>query len=436
MVAAMKGPSSMQKSGRGRTGVSAQTMWARLDLVGITLLIVANLVMVSGLGVLFLAKDLAVLGGLQLALILIYGVVGVMRGRALPLLIAGALTIYMMFQTALFHELAGGEINFNAALLYLMLLTFLPFSITRLPLGIIFRIILICAVVYAAIYVLFNPLITSSDIDVSRLVLETDGVRDRRVFLAFQWALFVVLLGIFYVRDRMLLGSALIILGAAAIILANSRMLSVLSIPVVLAAVFSLFKPNARRLLAWGFAVTYLVLVLVIMWGFADNDWNAYSFIAQDNSGTARFLQFQDAAKVIKGHELFGVGIAPTADDLHYFIRPTRPFFAVDLGTAGVFFEFGLLGALLFMAYTVLCIVAIPTDDTTQVPASRALTFATIHAGFSGFFATSLLGTSATIFGALTVGLWLKGGYFTKSSSRFPRAEVNPSVTFLSAHGS
>lgn len=417
-----------------RTGVSAVLMWARIEVAAITLLIVANLGMTSGIFLPFLPNDLQILGGTQLAVILLYAVVAITRGHAVPLLFAGGVAGCLLLSTILFHEIAGGEINFNAALSYLLILGFLPFCETRLPLGLVLRIMLIVAGAYVLIYVLCNQLIIANVANQPRLVLESDGARDRRVLLAFQWALFIFLTGLFIVRDRSWLGGGMMLFGAAAIYLSNSRMLTALAVPVALAAVIGMVEPKSRKPLAWGIAVIYVLLALVTLWGYADPNWNAYGLLTGDNSGNARFLEFQDAVTTIKGHELFGIGIAPTPDDLHYFIRPTRPFFAADLGTAGIFFQFGLVGALIFMAYSVLCIVSIPDEGTGQTPVSRALTYATIHAGFAGFFATSLFGASGTMFGALTFGLWLKGGYFRRQETRRSDPKVDPGITSLYAY--
>lgn len=423
--------------GRGaRTGVSALLVWAYIEVAAMSVMIVASLGMTSGIFVPLLPNDVSILGGAQLAVIAFYAVVAFRRGHIVPLLIAVFVAGYMLLSTIVFRELAGGKINFNATLSYLLILCFLPFCETRLPLGLLLRIMLTVAASYLVIYVLLNNVIIANVVNEPRLVLESDGERDRRVLLAFQWALFPLLTGMFMMRDRALPALALIGFGATAIFLSNSRMLTALAVPIVLTALIGMYAPRSRKPLAWCLAAAFLMLSLIILWGYADHNWNAYGFIARDASGTARFLEFQDAVTAIRGHELFGIGIAPTPDDLHYFIRPTRPFFAADLGTAGVFFQFGLIGAVLFMAYTVLCMVAIPADDASQTPVSRALTYATMHAGLAGFFATSLFGGSGNVFGALTIGLWLKGGYFIRREARGRSPTIDPGVTRLYAYAS
>lgn len=384
-----------------------------VEIAAITSLVLANLFMVSGLLSATLEKDIAILGGFQIAIILGYSVVSVVRGHAVPLVIAVALAIYLVFQTFLFREISGAPININATLTTFTLLLFIPLYETRLPLGTILRIVTITAVSYIVLYVALNGVIIDLVKNQPRLVLETDGERDRRVFLAFSWALYVLFLGLFSFKARPIVGGLLMAVAAAAIVLANSRLAMTLTLPVLLAAIVGIFAPGSRRVAAWIFAAAFVMISLIIMWGYADPNWNAYSYIARDASGTARFFEFQDAVKAIKGHELFGVGIAPSGEDLDYFIRPTRPFFVVDLGTAGMFFQFGLFGVILFMAWSVLCIAAFPNDGPSQTPTTLALHYAVVHAGFTGFFAPNLMGSVGVLFGALVTSLWLKGGFYS-----------------------
>lgn len=385
----------------------------RIEIFAITAVVLANLCMVSGILSTVLAKDVAMTGAFQIAIIVGYAIVALRRGHAVPLVIAVALSVYLVFQTLLFHEISGAPANINSALTIFTLLLFIPFYETRLPLGLLLRIVAIVAVSYVVLYVVLNGTILELVKSQPRLVLESDGERDRRVYLAFPWALFVLFLGMFSLKTRPLLGGALLALAVVAVLMGNNRLSTASAVPVILAAVIGLYAPRSRRVAAWLFALVFVVLSLVIMWGYADQNWNAYAFIARDASGTARFFEFQDAVTAIKGHELFGVGIAPSNDDLQYFIRPTRPFFVTDLGTAGIFFQFGLFGVLIFMAWSVLCIVSVPHDGVRETPAALALHYAALHSGFMGFFAPSLLGSIAVLFGAMVTSLWLKGGFYS-----------------------
>lgn len=413
-----------------RTGdryASPLIVWT--EIAAISALVFANLCMVSGILSVVFEKDVATMGAFQIAIILGYAAMSLRRGHALPLVIGIALSIYLVFQTFLFHEISGAPVNINATLTIFTLLLFIPLYETRLPLGLILRILSIVAVTYVVLYVVLNATIIELVKEQPRLVLESDGERDRRVFLAFPWALFVFFLGLFSLKTRPVVGGLFTAVAVAAILMGNNRLASAFAIMVALSAIVGIYFPKTRRISAWIFAGVFILISLIIVWGYADLNWNAYSYIARDASGTARFFEFQDAVTAINGHEFFGVGISPSNDDLQYFIRPTRPFFVSDLGTAGTFFQFGLFGFLIFLAWSVLCIVSLPHNGIAQTPAIHALHYTVVHAGFTGFFATGLLGSIAVLFGAIVTSLWLKGGFYSQARFSAYAPGIDPANT-------
>lgn len=97
-----------------------------------------------------------------------------------------------------------------------------------------------------------------------------------------------------------------------------------------------------------------ILFILSVVWAFnlfgiINHDFNPFSFFSGDSSGDFRFSEFEVARKLIREDIFFGVGL-PTSSDGISIVTGNEFFFAGDLGIAGIWLEYGLLGMALFVA--------------------------------------------------------------------------------------
>jgi hypothetical protein len=398
----------------------------RVEVVVISIMIIANVVQTSGLLDIFFPTALQVSLAIQFGTILVYCVVAAIRAHVRVLVLAGLFAALVIASCYNYASITGSGVNLNAALSLLGMLMLVVYYESRLPLGTILLILLVVSTVYVVLYDILAPMIASSS-DV-RTSLASDGIRDRRAFLAALFASYVLCSGLLMLRTRPAIGAGLMLVSGYAIYIAHSRMFQAILLITMAAAVAGALMPRLRRPIGVVLAAVFVGLCVANLWGFFDPGWNPYEIVMDDSSGRARYIQYGDARRVFGDRHLFGIGLAPSIDQLAEYVKPRTPFFPSDLGPAGVYFQFGLLGTALFLILSVACIVAHPGRHIRATPLSQAMHYVALNAALGGFFGITILGGSGTPFAMLTIALWLKGGYFSPVAGRNLRSarEIAP----------
>ncbi|NNM71277.1 hypothetical protein [Enterovirga aerilata] len=135
-----------------------------------------------------------------------------------------------------------------------------------------------------------------------------------------------------------------IVLCAAAILISLSRVFILLTGFMTLLYLVRMPRPAISALSVLVFGTTSLVLLA----GILDPSFNPFSALSADSSGTARAIEFEVAQDFLRESPLLGVGLAPTPYEVG-FATGNYFFAASDLGLVGVWWDFGLLGMLLFV---------------------------------------------------------------------------------------
>ena len=410
----------------------ATVLNGRVEIVVLTTMLIANVVHVSAIFDVFYDRSTFVALLIQCVTFAVYGYVAVARGHVRVLAFAALLLGYLIAQCFLFSSVAGASVNVSASLSVATLLMVVVFYETKLPLGTILLLMLGVYAGYLFLYDVLGPAVLArrGTLD-SRLLLTSDGQRDDRVFLAGQYAVFVLYTGVLWLRTRPWAGVVLVLLSGYAIYLAQSRMFqSMLGMTFLVALAGSVF-PRTRRPVTIILALMFLVLAIAVVWGYFDTSFNPYNLVSGDASGRARFVEYGDAVRSLGSRYLTGVGIGPSVEAVQLFVKQRTPFFAADLGTGGVMFEYGLIGTTLFLVASTACILAIPGASVRPTPLSLAFHYTTLQAALVGFFSTAILGGAGTVFASLTFALWLKGGYFgvvgRRESTSFSEIDPNSS---------
>lgn len=422
-------PSSLPAFSRQQRPGDRPVLGAGVELAAITLMVVAHIAHVSGILDVVSPAVTQIAFVVQYLMFALYGYVALMRGQWKIVAVALAFVAYLIWQAYHFQTISGQAMNVNAALTFGTLLMAVPLFQTRLPLGTVLRIVLFCAIGYLLLYIALAPLIMSGAVE-TRITLTDDGTRGVRALLSGQFAAFVLFAGIVLTRRSAWQGLLLIAIAGYAIFIAQSRVFqAVLAVTGAVAIIGTIF-PFTRRPITVVLAIAFLTIAAANLWGYVDPSWNPYQVMAQDASGQARYIEYGDALQAIRSHYLTGIGIPPSQEGLELYVRPRRPFFPSDLGPAGIFFQFGLIGTVLFLVASVGCILSLPSPAIRPSPLSFALHYTALHAALYGFFAPVLFGGSGTLFAAFTFALWMKGGYFRVSRAGFVArpSEIDPNA--------
>jgi hypothetical protein len=91
-----------------------------------------------------------------------------------------------------------------------------------------------------------------------------------------------------------------------------------------------------------------LAITAYYLYGFLDHSWNPFAVVASDTSGNFRYLEYEIARYFLMENPISGVGIAVTNTDTQW-LTGNRFFAASDLGTIGVWWDFGLVGLSAFL---------------------------------------------------------------------------------------
>lgn len=350
--------------------------------------------------------------GFQLTLgieILIYAYFALLAARRINYRAALLAAVYMIFlfaQVYNFHLGTGADLNFNAALQYISILSVLVFYETRASFNYIQTLIIGIATFYLLIYVLFYDQLLSIVPRDSSLYRPASAGRGERLNLAHGLATFALLVGLFSLRSSPAKAFMLVLVAGIAIVGAESRAFTGALIVGLLAMGVSSAIPALRSTVNWVLAAIFLCLAVSVVGPLVGFDYNPYSLMAGDSSGNARFLQYADGLQFLQGNIFLGAGIPTSSEDLQYFVNPARPFFPSDLGIFGIAFVFGLPFAIL---YSILTVALIVKPAANESGARMFPLFYTVQLqAFLGFFSAGLLNSSTTIFVGLAISAWLK----------------------------
>ena len=373
-------------------------------------------------------------GSVMLAVIAGYALVALWRGH-LGMLAGVALYLgWLLGECVLFSLHAGVRVNVDNALVQVMVLALVVFRECRLPLGVVLRIATACCLGYLAVYVGLNHVLVKLPSAGSALVLGGAAGRGARVFLVFEVAFFVLVQGCLRIWRTPLRGLAMAALAVAAIALAGSRVLTLAAAGVLPLALVSMWLPGTRRVFLIAVSVVWLGLAAHGVAGYAVSGLNPYAMMRGDESGRARYLEFADARAAMRGHIAFGVGLPPDQVTLNSYTQSVRPFYASDLGVAGVFFSFGVVGILGFVGWSLLCLHAMPWPMARRTPAAHALMWTCVFAAAVGWFTPDVIGPSGAAFVGMLMGVWLKNGVPPRPRVLALRAEIDPRARRLRAY--
>lgn len=316
---------------------------------------------------------------------------------------AGLATMLLINQLFVFSDLSKALVSFNAIFQFIWLVTFVIFFVMsrdghrQYIVETLFFYATIYTVAYSFVALCYQAGILSQDF-LKPLIME-DLERGQRLFnyssaTAFAW--FGWLCRARY-RPNLTTISMVMICG--------------LSVYLTLSRVFILFLVIISFAFLFRLALVYVkVICLSALWslsaislyGFFDGSWNPFELFAGDSSGSFRMMEYNVARYLLWQNPLFGLGIAPTAADAWRLIN--QEFFAAgDLGVIGVWFDFGLIGLLLFFIGSHICCRHI--SGVSQGYALPLRLTGCLLAGYGCIAPVIFYAAGATYF-AVLLGLW------------------------------
>lgn len=297
----------------------------------------------------------AILGVITL-IIVVYIAISFSRLKLFTPYLSMAVMGTIGLQLYIFSQLAYSSININAGFQYVSVASFVVFFVLSLDnqREYMVRTYIVYATCYSFIYTMISMMMivgVSPLSGVSGLIL-TDSERGGRLFIygtAAAFAYFYWLQKAKHNPDRKNVFMALMTF--AAIVLSQSR---VFGLVIVVISVLYIVLKQPRKISYVCLAAFWSVLI-INLYGLIDPSWNPYSFFEGDSSGTFRMLEYNVARTLISDNVWFGVGIAANAKDAWFFIG--QDFFSAnDLGSIGVWIDWGLLGFIFFIICThVIC---------------------------------------------------------------------------------
>lgn len=380
----------------------------QFELSLIVLLILAFMVHMTGLAQAVTPLSVPTAMVIEYGVIAIFGMAALLRGHLLVFFGGLAFVGYLLLQCYVWNQITGFAMNLNAVLSYGTLLICIVFYETRIQVETILRIILGFSIAYLVIYGLFWEVILDIVGRGDKIYLPSDGTRGPRLYLAAPFATFVFMYAITSFRRNPLLSIPLLVMSGYALFIAQTRFAMILLGIAFLAAIVGSIAGELRKAANITLAFLFLTICTFSLAGFLVPNWNPYLAISGDSSGNARAVQYLDGVTALSGHLWTGLGIAGSTLDVQFFLHPNRPFFAGDLGIAGVVVLFGLPVTLLFIMICLNFILR-PTRPFGQMgQMAVALFYVTQQAAFGSVFNFDLMGGPATLFGSITLALWLQ----------------------------
>jgi hypothetical protein len=179
-------------------------------------------------------------------------------------------------------------------------------------------------------------------------ILIADSTREARLSLSGSFAAFTLLCALgLIIYERKFIHIIPLVLSIWALYLAKSRTFSVILIFSVLMMFMSKTQISWLKRIGFG---AFVLFVLAMGYGILDDTFNPYiPFRAVDDSGWARFVEYECARDIISNDPVFGTGIAPTLSVAYQFISNCQHVFAADdIGAIGIWTYFGFAGLIIF----------------------------------------------------------------------------------------
>lgn len=286
--------------------------------------------------------------GLCAVSIIFYCVYAAGRGRILISLIAIGYVALIFNQLAVFAGKLWLPVNTNAFFQYIWLLSFVPFAGICLAGGRDY--LLKCVAGYGTLYCAFFAAASILQMagalpgQVLEAIVSTDMERGARVFLYAGLACFAYFYWLVQVRTKLTYWSVFFFgLCALASVLSLSRVY--LLIVLCLTLVF-IFRPKPSAIALAGRILLFGGSAFVLS-GMVFTSFNPFELFAGDSSGSYRAMEYIVVREKVQIDPLWGFGLSSDQD-------LTKPFlgkfliFPSDLGPLGVWFDFGLLGLLIY----------------------------------------------------------------------------------------
>lgn len=376
--------------------------WA---VILISLLIIGNIVQAARIYDLFW-EDASRFGYIAQGIpVAIYLGVAIYRRHWFSVISAVILAALLFNSHTQFVRLSGLQENYNCIATFIPLLTYVAFVEADVPLERMMRILLIFSTIYVASYVLLIPIISQYYGSNAFILLQGHGDDSRRLYFAAAYAAFVMLYGLRASGISIVIRALLILLGAVALWLSDTRTMVAIVVVVFALAAFKLLVRPVRVAI---FCVVLFGFLLILL-GFVFTDWNPYTATIADTSGAYRAIEYSWVIRVLEHNWLMGVGTPGEFVQLQNYLQ--REFsvprsiwiFATDLGPLGAYFQFGLIGLVGLVAAVTFCMVS-PWKNTS--PEGQALQMTAFACAVYGLSSPLLLMEPSAIFLMLMIASW------------------------------
>jgi hypothetical protein len=323
--------------------------------------------------------------------------------RLFELTIFAAIIFLLIIYTVSYAENFNRELNFSTLLQWYGVLSFIAFSyfLREGMLEFVVKVILLYAVIYSGLYLIGAYLLFVGALDAfldTHLVL-TNPDRVNRLFLAQFIACFGFMYSLMKLKQRFsifyLLTSTITL---AAIVVSFSRVFIAVVFLVSAAYIFT----SRIKLIGLACFALFVIVSLYLAYGLLDPQFSPFSFGAGDESALQRDLSFSVMRPFIMDHPILGVGLPNNRDDLIHLIGPGGT--PADLGLAGIWFLFGLVGVTLYIYSAFICCrQKFSSGMADEAPSSDALILTGDCIGLYACISPNIWGGSGSIFFGLAI---------------------------------
>ncbi len=242
----------------------------------------------------------------------------------------------------------------NLGFMFTFTMTFaVYFMVSKLQLrAYLVRTLAFYATIYAVSYTIVAVLYSVGALphQVFEPLILSDIERGDRLFAysaasAFAWLYWLEMRG-----KSPFMGNIMLALCGIGIILTLSRYFIICVALITLLRMASVSQRNIGRFCF----VILSIAAVVYLYGLVNVDWNPFSGFSGDSSGDTRIKEYDAARFALLAHPLFGFGL--TADDKAVSAVVGDLFFSSgDIGIIGIWWDFGLIGIVLFMIGSYIC---------------------------------------------------------------------------------
>lgn len=389
----------------------------RIAVALLSLLVVANVVQAARIFDLFWEDASRFSYVAQAIVIAIYTATALWRRHWFAFFSVLVIAALLIGSHSVFTELSGKAANYNSVVTFVPMLTFIAFVEARYPIDKILRIMLVASGIYVVAYIILSPIILQNYASSAAVVLKGHGDDLNRLYFSPAYACFLMLYGLRATKQPIALRGLLILLAAVALWMGNTR-----SIIAITAVVFALSAFNLLilpvRVAILGFVGFAMMLILI---GFVFPEWNPYLAAMSDGSGAYRAIEYNWVIRVLGHNWITGIGTPGEFVDLQIYLQrdygvPRNIWiYASDLGILGVYFQFGLIGVVGFLAAVAFCIIARWQSSGYEM---QALQLTALTCAVASINAPLLFMDPSAIFLMLLVAAWWRNRRPLKGEAR------------------